>query len=344
MPKGEEVSFDDAVRGKVTFNSNQLDDKILMKADGMPTYHMANIVDDHLMKISHVIRGEEWLSSTPLHIMLYKAFDWQAPVFVHLPLILKPNGKGKLSKRDGEQHGFPVFPLKWFNEDAQVEQTGFKEFGFLPKAFNNMLAFLGWNPGTEQELFSKEELIEQFSLERIQKAGARFDWDKAKWYNQQYIQQMKSVDLLPAVKDHNQELVQDASDESIIKAIDLIKERMTFSTEFEQQAHFLFKQPEFYDEKNVKKRYKAQNVEHFNHLIEQFEGLENWQPDLIEQTLKKYLEENELGFGAVLPGFRLMLSGTMSGPSVFDIAAFIGKENTLNRMKKGMMHFEQLIS
>jgi len=344
MPKGEDVSFDDVVRGAVTFNTDQLDDKILMKADGMPTYHMANIVDDHLMEISHVIRGEEWLSSTPLHVMLYKAFNWQAPIFVHLPLILKPNGKGKLSKRDGEQHGFPVFPLKWFNDDAQVEQPGFKEIGFLPDAFNNMLAFLGWNPGTEQELFSLKELTEQFSLDRIQKAGARFDWDKAKWFNQQYVHQMEAKDMLPAVKLHFNELVKDASDDSIIGAIDLMKERLTFITDFEAQAHYLFKQPKSYDEKNVKKRYKAQNVEHFSRLTEQFEAMPVWESAEIEQNLKQYLETNELGFGAILPGFRLLLSGTMSGPSVFDIAAFIGKEATVERMKNGMQHFQKLIS
>jgi len=344
MPNGEAVSFEDVVRGTVTFNTNQLDDKILMKTDGMPTYHMANIVDDHLMEISHVIRGEEWLSSTPLHVMLYKAFNWQVPVFVHLPLILKPNGKGKLSKRDGEQHGFPVFPLKWFNEEVQVEQPGFKEIGFLPDAFNNMLAFLGWNPGTEQELFSKEALIESFSLERIQKAGARFDWDKAKWFNQQYLHQMKPEELLVDVKHHFSDLVKDATDESISSAIEMMKERLTFISDFEQQAHYLFKQPISYDEKNVKKRYKPQNVEQFNRLIEQFSHLNNWDSPSIEQSLKQYLETNELGFGAVLPGFRLMLSGTMSGPSVFDIAAFIGKEATLERMKNGMQHFQRLIS
>jgi len=344
MPKGEAVVFEDVVRGEVKFNTDQLDDKILMKADGMPTYHMANIVDDHLMEISHVIRGEEWLSSTPLHIMLYKAFNWQVPVFVHLPLILKPNGKGKLSKRDGEQHGFPVFPLKWMNDEAKVEQPGFKEIGFLPEAFNNMLAFLGWNPGTEQELFSKEELVESFSLERIQKAGARFDWNKAKWFNQQYVHQMATSDLLPAVKMHCSNLVKDASDENIISAIDLVKERMTFSNDFEEHAHYLFQNPESYDEKNVKKRYKAQNIEHFTRLIQQFDSLDNWESPNIEQCLKTYLEENELGFGAVLPGFRLMLSGVMSGPSVFDIAAFIGKETTLNRMKTGMQNFQQIIS
>ncbi len=344
MPKNEEVSFQDVVRGTVTFNTNQLDDKILLKADSMPTYHMANIVDDHLMKISHVIRGEEWLSSTPLHVMLYRAFAWQPPVFVHLPLILKPNGKGKLSKRDGEQHGFPVFPLKWFNEDAQVEQPGFKEIGFLPEAFNNMLAFLGWNPGTEQEVFSKGDLTEQFSLERIQKAGARFDWDKAKWYNQQYLHQMNARELLSEIKDQFPTLVKEASDESIMSAIDLVKERMTFSTDFAQQATYLFKKPEQYDEKNVRKRYKAQNVEHFTQLIQQFEGLDDWQSPNIEQCLKAYLEANELGFGAVLPGFRLLLSGTMSGPSIFDIAAFIGKEATLERMKNGMEYFQTLIS
>jgi len=342
MPTNEAINFDDVVRGKVTFNSSELDDKILMKADGMPTYHLANIVDDHLMQISHVIRGEEWLSSTPLHIMLYRAFDWQPPTFVHLPLILKPNGKGKLSKRDGEQHGFPVFPLKWMNEEKKVEQPGFKEIGFLPEAFNNMIAFLGWNPGNEQELFSTEELVENFSLERIQKAGARFDWEKAKWFNKEHLMKLSSKKMLQSIKETNKELLAGKDEESIIKAIDLVKDRMTFYTDFESQANFLFDAPTSYDEKNVKKRYKTENAAHFKNLITAFEGLDNWQADEIETTLKAYLEKNELGFGAILPAFRIMLTGFMGGPSVFDIADFIGKEATLNRMNAGLQKFEEL--
>lgn len=344
MPKGESIVFNDIVRGEVTFSSDQLDDKILFKGDGMPTYHMANIVDDNLMQISHVIRGEEWLSSTPLHVMLYRAFNWQPPTFVHLPLILKPTGKGKLSKRDGEQHGFPVFPLNWINDETGMEQPGFKEIGFLPNAFNNMLAFLGWNPGTEQELFEMDALVDAFSLERIQKAGARFDWEKAKWFNQQYLHQMKAEELLPTIKQQFTGLLGNSSDEKVKQAIDLVKERMTFSNDFEVQASYLFTAPKTYDEKNVKKRYKATNVNHFNNLIEKFNAIDGWESTKIEQELKAYLEANELGFGAVLPGFRLMLSGIMGGPSVFDIAAFIGKEESLARMKSGMKAFETLIS
>lgn len=342
MPTDEAIEFEDAVRGKVTFNSSELDDKILMKADGMPTYHLANIVDDYLMQISHVIRGEEWLSSTPLHIMLYKAFEWPAPIFVHLPLILKPSGKGKLSKRDGEQHGFPVFPLKWMNEEKNVEQPGFKEIGFLPEAFNNMIAFLGWNPGNEQELFLNDELVENFSLERIQKAGARFDWEKAKWFNKEHLMKIAAIDMLTPVKETNQQLLKGFEDDTIIKAIDLVKDRMTFYPDFDNQANFLFATPSNYDGKNIKKRYKTENAHHFKNLITAFEGLDEWQTANIENTLKAYLEQNKLGFGAVLPAFRIMLTGIMGGPSVFDIAGFIGKKETLKRMNKGLQKFEEL--
>ncbi len=342
MPKGESIQFQDIVRGEVTFSSDQLDDKILFKADGMPTYHMANIVDDHLMEISHVIRGEEWLSSTPLHVMLYKAFNWQAPTFAHLPLILKPEGKGKLSKRDGEKHGFPVFPLKWFNEEKDVEQPGFKEIGFLPEAFCNMIAFFGWNPGTEQELFSLTELTDAFSLERIQKGGARFDWDKAKWYNQQHLQNLDNEALESLLKESNSDLLEGKENDFVSKAIALVKERMVFPGDFKKEAGFLFEAPSSYDEKNVRKRYKEQNIPHFEALIEAFNGLQNWESAEIETTLKSYLEQNELGFGAILPGFRLMLTGLMGGPSVFDIAAIIGKEETLHRMKTGMTRFLEI--
>jgi len=342
MPTDETIEFEDVVRGKVTFNSSELDDKILMKADGMPTYHLANIVDDHLMQISHIIRGEEWLSSTPLHVMLYKAFDWQPPTFVHLPLILKPSGKGKLSKRDGEQHGFPVFPLKWMNEDKNVEQPGFKEIGFLPEAFNNMIAFLGWNPGNEQEMFINDELIQHFSLERIQKAGARFDWEKAKWFNKEHLMKMSAIDMLAPIKETNEQLLTGFEDEKIVKAIDLVKDRMTFYPDFEGQASFLFQAPKNYDEKNIKKRYKTDNEHHFKNLITAFEGVEQWESTNIESTLKAYLEQHELGFGVILPAFRIMLTGIMGGPSVFDIAAFIGKETTLNRMNTGLQKFGEL--
>jgi len=344
MPKGEEIKLNDLVRGEVTFNSDRLDDKVLMKGDGMPTYHMANIVDDHLMEISHVIRGEEWLPSTPLHVMLYRAFAWEAPQFAHLPLILKPEGKGKLSKRDGEKHGFPVFPLKWYNEEKEVEQPGFKEIGFIPEAFKNMIAFFGWNPGTEQELFSNEDLIKEFSIERIQKSGARFDWEKAKWFNQQYLHQQSNETLANEVKALFPSLVADKNDDFILKAVSMVKERMTFVSEFEQQASYLFNKPTDYDEKNVKKRYKAQNVVHFENLINHFEGMNEWSSQQIESDLKAYLEKNELGFGAILPGFRLMLSGVMGGPHVFDIAEIIGKDETIARMKTGISQFGELIA
>jgi len=344
MPKGEQIVLNDLVRGEVTFNSDQLDDKVLMKGDGMPTYHLANIVDDHLMEISHVIRGEEWLPSTPLHHMLYRAFEWKAPQYAHLPLILKPEGKGKLSKRDGEKHGFPVFPLQWYNEEKQMEQPGFKEIGFIPEAFNNMIAFFGWNPGTEQELFSNEELIKEFSIDRIQKSGARFDWEKAKWYNQQYLHQQSNENILSEVKQLFPNLIAGKTDEYVLTAIEMVKERMTFVLDFEQQAAYLFNKPSSYDEKNVKKRYKPNNVIHFENLVNHFAQMDTWSSEQIESDIKSFLEKNELGFGAILPGFRLMLSGVMGGPHVYDIAEIIGKEETIERMNTGINKFGELIA
>lgn len=344
MPENEEVTFKDIIRAEVTFNSNKLDDKILMKADGMPTYHLANVCDDFAMQISHVIRGEEWLSSTALHILLYNAFNWEAPTFAHLPLILNPTGPGKLSKRAGKKFGFPVFPLKWIDDEKQSEQPGFKEMGFNKDAFNNMLAFLGWNPGTEQEIFSLDELVENFDLSKVQKSGARFNWEKAQWYNQQYLQKMDNATIAKELKTTFAKKLESIEIEKLSKAVALVKERMTFLQDFFEQANFLLEAPNSYDEKNVKKRYKTQNINHFKNLISDFENLEAWQEEKIESNLKSFLEKNELGFGAILPGFRLLLTGKMGGPSVFAIAEFIGKEATLERMKAGMEKFETLIS
>ena len=250
MPRNEEVKFEDEIRGIVSFQSAQLDDKVLLKSDGMPTYHLANVVDDHLMEITHVIRGEEWLPSTPLHVLLYKSFAWEMPKFAHLPLILKPSGKGKLSKRDGDKLGFPVFPLNWTDPTSGEENVGYRERGFLPEAFINMLAFLGWNPGTEQEIFSLDQLIEAFSIERVGKSGARFDFEKTKWFNQQYIKNTSNTELVSLTADMFAERGFSASNEVMETICDLTKERATFLHEIPEIAYYFFEDIKEYDEKN----------------------------------------------------------------------------------------------
>jgi len=342
MPENKDIAFTDLVRGEVKFNTSNLDDKILLKGDGMPTYHLANICDDHAMKISHVIRGEEWLSSTTLHVLLYEAFGWHTPEFAHLPLILNPSGPGKLSKRAGKKFGFPVFPLEWKDDESNSVQPGFKEIGFIPEAFNNMLAFLGWNPGNDQEIFTMDELIKNFDLSKVQKAGARFDWEKAKWFNQQFLQNQDEAEIAKNIKSI---LTKYASteDSRLEKAVALVKERMTFYPDFEDNAAFLFEAPIDYDEKNVRKRFKPVNEIHFKNLLFEFEGINNWNEAEIENTLKSYLSNNDLGFGAILPGFRIMLTGKMGGPSVFEIAEFIGKEETKNRIQVGIEKFKAIL-
>ena len=250
------LNFTDIIRGDVSVNTSTLDDKVLFKSDGMPTYHLANVVDDHLMEISHVIRGEEWLPSLPLHFLLYRAFGWDAPEFAHMPLTLKPDGKGKLSKRDGDRLGFPVFPLEWKNPATNEVSSGYKESGYFPEAFINILAFLGWNPGTEQEIFSMDELIESFSLERVNKAGSRFDPEKAKWYNHQYLQEKSNLELTQLFQPILKEKGIEATDEKVSKVIGLVKERVNFVKEIWDQSVFFFMAPESYDAKMAKKRWK----------------------------------------------------------------------------------------
>ena len=259
MPRNEEVKFEDEIRGIVSFQTNQLDDKVLLKSDGMPTYHLANVVDDHLMEITHVIRGEEWLPSTPLHVLLYKSFEWEMPSFAHLPLILKPDGKGKLSKRDGDRLGFPVFPLNWKDPSSGEASIGYKERGFLPDAFINMLAFLGWNPGTEEELFSLGELIQAFSIERVGKSGARFDFEKTKWFNQQYIKNKSNEELVQLTADLFKKEDYRADQETLLNICELVKERATFLHEIPSLAYYFFEDVKEYDEKNLRKKWKNEN-------------------------------------------------------------------------------------
>ena len=336
MPEDHWVEFQDIVRGEVEVNTRTLDDKILLKADGMPTYHLANVVDDHIMEISHVIRGEEWLPSTPLHILLYEAFGWQGPVFAHMPLTLKPDGQGKLSKRDGDRLGFPVFPLAWTQPDTGEISSGYRESGYFPEAFINILALLGWNPGTEQEIFSMDELIETFSLERIVKAGSRFDPEKAKWFNHQYLVK-KSGDELAAwftgeLEQRN--LKFEAS--YISKALDLVKERAFLLTDLWEQSWFFFESPGTYDEKVVRKVWKEDSDALLGELYESLELAEPFTADQIEPVLKNLTESREIGFGKLMNPLRLSLVGSNIGPGLMDIMEVLGKEEVLQRINRAL--------
>ena len=331
-PQDTELHLNDIIRGDIKIDTNTLDDKVLFKSDGMPTYHLANIVDDHLMEITHVIRGEEWLPSLALHQQLYNAFGWEAPKFAHLPLIMKPVGKGKLSKRDGEKMGFPVFPLTW------NESIGYREEGYFPEAITNFLALLGWNPGTEQEIFTIEELISAFSLERVNKSGARFDPDKTKWYNQHYMQTHDNTDLANAfmlnLKNKELDLPKDKNNADYIKqVVSLIKERATFVNDFWELGSYFFLAPTEYDEKAVKKQWKEDTAAIMTQLLSLLEGTENFGSENLETQVKQWISENELSFGKVMPPLRLVIVGEMKGPHIFDIMALIGKTDSINRIK-----------
>lgn len=414
VPEDEEVVFQDIVREEVRFHTSQMDDKVLMKSDGLPTYHLANIVDDHLMGITHVIRGEEWLPSTPLHVLLYRAFGWEAimPKFVHLPLILKPdpalvtrnkgtrreltdklsdefmaahpaldqkirskvhsfiqqlfsdrqgiqarlNPKdnepnyqkwlktflkgalfGKLSKRDGDRLGFPVFPMDWQDPKTGDTSAGYREAGYLPQAFLNALALLGWNPGNDEEIMSMDRLVEAFSLDRISKSGARFDQDKMKWFNQTYIRATANEDLLPLVKaelaDGHPAL---ADDEKLLQVIELLKERVSFIPDFASQAGFFFNAPDSYDERMVQKSWKAENKGYISALRERWASLDTWSTATLHDAFEAMVAEKEISNGAVLAPLRLVLTGKPAGPGAFDIAGVIGREETLARMDKAV--------
>jgi len=333
-PQDKKLHLKDRIRGGIDIDTNILDDKILFKSDGMPTYHLANIVDDHLMKITHVIRGEEWLPSLALHQLLYDAFGWDAPEFSHLPLIMKPTGKGKLSKRDGEKGGFPVFPLSW------NESKGYKEAGYFSEAVINFLAMLGWNPGTEKELFTLEELIKEFSLERVNKSGARFDPDKTKWYNHQYLQNKSNADL---AKDYAETLTNKIGENSksndlnfIEKVIGLIKERADFVTDFWELSNYFFNAPETYAEKPVKKQWKEGTPDILVNVAELIKNIETYNSTSIETTVKTWINDNELGFGKVMGPLRIVIVGDLKGPHLFDILEMIGKEESVTRIKNAL--------
>jgi glutamyl-tRNA synthetase len=332
-PVNETLHLQDIIRGDIKFETNLLDDKVLFKSDGMPTYHLANIVDDHLMETSHVIRGEEWLPSMPLHSLLYKAFGWDAPEFAHLPLILKPIGNGKLSKRDGDKMGFPVFPLEWKNEEGT--SSGYRENGFFPEAVVNFLALLGWNDGTEQELFSLEELVEKFDLNRVHKAGAKFDPEKNKWFNHQYLQRQSDESLAQSFK-------KDLANRGISTAIDvtrivsLIKERANFVSEFWEMSNFFFEAPTSYDEKAAK-NWKEDTPDLMKQLITVLNSIEGFTSVNIETVVKDWMTQNEIGMGKVMQPFRLSLVGALKGPHLFDIVELIGKEETIKRLEKAIV-------
>ncbi|MFD2529794.1 glutamate--tRNA ligase [Polaribacter marinaquae] len=335
-PQDELLRMEDEIRGNIKIDTNTLDDKILFKGDGMPTYHLANIVDDHLMEITHVIRGEEWLPSMPLHVLLYKAFGWEAPKFAHLPLILKPVGKGKLSKRDGDKLGFPVFPLEYTNEKTGDVSRGYKEDGYFNDAFINMLAFLGWNPGTEQEIFSLEELIAAFDLKRVSKSGAKFSPDKTKWFNQQYMQTKSDTELtelfLPILADKG--ITKDK--EYVLKVVSAIKERAVFVNDFWDLSNFFFETPTEYDAKASKKNWKEGTADLMNELITVISSIEDFSSENTEKEIKEWITAKEVGFGKVMQPLRLSLVGKLAGPHLFDIIAMIGKEETLLRLKNAI--------
>ena len=333
-PKDEILILQDVIRGTVKIDTSVLDDKVLFKSDGMPTYHLANIVDDHLMNITHVIRGEEWLPSLALHVLLYRSLGWQAPIFAHLPLIMKPTGKGKLSKRDGDKMGFPVFPLEWKTPEGEVF-SGYREDGYLPEGVLNMLAFLGWNPGTEQELFSLEQLIADFSLERVNKAGAKFDPDKTKWFQQQYFQQLDLSVLTTAFSALlDQKGVQTTLNLEAI--ISLIKERAVFTADLWEQGHFFFERPEAYDQKAVKKAFKEDTPTILLNVCEILNQQTTFEGETISKEIKDWLSSEEMGFGKVMMPLRLSLVGAMQGPDVFEIAAALGKQETILRIQNAI--------
>lgn len=333
MPHNEDIDFEDLIRGHIVVNTGTLDDKVLFKSDGMPTYHLAHIVDDHIMNISHVIRGEEWLPSLPLHVMMYRSFGWKPPLFAHLPLLLKPDGKGKLSKRDGDKMGFPVFPLFWpYGETAK----GYREDGYYPEAFINMLSLLGWNPGTEQEIFSMDELINSFSIDRVGKSGSRFDPEKAKWFNHQYLQKKSNSQLAVEFSEFLRPLGYNIDITRLEGLVGLVKERVSFVKDIWEQTDFFFKAPETYDQEAVKKRWKEDSAVLLMELKSLLENMVDFSASETEPVIKAWIEKNEYNMGAVMNAFRLVIVGALRGPHMFDIISWIGKEETINRISAGV--------
>lgn len=340
-PEDETLYLNDIIRGGMHVETNVLDDKVLFKSDGMPTYHLANIVDDHLMKITHVIRGEEWLPSLSLHVMLYRAFGWTAPEFAHLPLILKPTGNGKLSKRDGDKMGFPVFPLEWKTAEGDIF-SGYREDGYLPDAVLNMLAFLGWNPGTEQEIFSLDELIKTFELDRVHKAGAKFDPEKTKWFQHQYFQEIGDEKLAEAFQKFLKDKKITVKGMDVTRIVSLLKERASFVSELWEQGSFFFETPQNYDEKASGKAFKPEtpdilrNVVSILNSIDLSAGADDFSSENLSEKVKGWITSENIGFGKVMMPLRLALVGEMKGPEVFDILSILGKNESISRIENAI--------
>lgn len=335
----EEIKVQDLIRGEVVVNSSVIDDKVLFKSsDELPTYHMANVVDDYLMEISHVIRGEEWLPSAPLHVLLYRYLGWEdaMPQFAHLPLLLKPDGNGKLSKRDGDRLGFPVFPLSWKDRKSDETFSGYREAGYFPEAVVNFLALLGWNPGTEQEIFSMQELIDTFSLDRVSKSGAKFDYEKGKWFNHKYLQS-KPLDELADLFQHEliqKDIIEDS--DKVMKIVELVRERANFISDLWEQSSYFFVAPTSYDEKTVKKRWKEDTLQQLEELIVVLQNIDDFSPENSENIVKEWIAFKEYNLGAVMNALRLSLVGEGKGPHIFDITAIIGKDETVARIEKAI--------
>ena len=334
MPRNQEVKLFDVIRGWVVVNTNKMDDKVIFKSDGMPTYHLANVVDDYLMKISHVIRGEEWLPSAPLHVLLYEYLGWksQQPQFAHLPLLLKPDGNGKLSKRDGDRLGFPVFPLNWKNPETGEISLGYKEGGYLPEAFINMLAFLGWNPGTPQEIFSIDDLCETFTLDRVGKSGAKFDFDKTKWFNQQYLRSKSKLELAEMLQVILKKNDISAELNYVANVCQQLKERATFIKDMWSEGKYYFQPPKSYDDKVIRKKWDNDIKDVLNELKIELTELVDFSAENIETIFKLFLEKKKIKMGVLLPVLRVSLTGLAMGPSLFNIAELIGKKETLFRI------------
>lgn len=343
MPEDEVISFDDMIRGRVSFETKLIDDKVLLKADGMPTYHLAVVVDDKAMEISHIFRGEEWLPSAPVHLLLWEYLGWKdkMPQWAHLPLILKPDGNGKLSKRDGDRLGFPVYAMNWVDPKTGDLTKGFRELGFLPEAFINMLGVLGWNDGTDQELFSLEELTAKFSVERISKSGAKFDFEKAKWFNHEWIKKTDNAELIPQIKELlAQNQVTDIADSYLSTVLDAVKERLTYVSDFWSQASFFFQEPSQYDVDAVKPKWNADKTAFFENIITEFEQQEEWKASNLEPFFKGKVGESGMKIGELMMPFRIMLVGGKFGPDVFLITELLGKEKVIARVKKALMLFQ----
>ena len=338
MPENEDLLLNDIIRGEVHFNSSLLDDKVLYKSDGMPTYHLANIVDDHLMKITHVIRGEEWLPSLPLHVLLYKAFGWEdtMPEFAHLPLILKPVGNGKLSKRDGNKMGFPVFPMEFTDPATGEKWHGYKEDGYFPEAFINMLALLGWNPGTEQEIFTLQELCDLFTLERVKKSGAKFDPDKTKWFNHKYLVAKPDTELAEMLDRLLAEYQLSYDRQKLVKICGLMKERANFVSDLFNDSLFFFTAPTEYNEKDSKKYWKEESTPLMKELLEILKGIEDYSFTNTDKIISGWINEKEIGFGKVMNPFRVAIVGAAKGPHMYDIIEILGKEETIRRLEKAI--------